>query len=127
MYEELREEFQILNSYGEELRRALVRKVCVAIYRLLEIADHTTVCDHIAKTETEKNILRTTAHYWEKCAEQWVKNKLDRTEAVQSIKSIKTQSLEMQREEITKNDKLFLSSLGISTDIPVSDNEDGGI
>lgn len=78
MDEELREEFQILNGYREELKKALISKVSIYVYQLLKIADHITLCDHLAnKTESEKNILNTSSYFWGKCAERWIKYKVD--------------------------------------------------
>lgn len=123
--DEVREEFQILHGYSEELKRVLVMKVLLAVYRLLEIADHKTLCDHLAnKTIAEKTILSTLDYYWEKCAEQWVKNRLDRGKTFQSVQSQTSNKLE---KEITENDKRFLRSLWIAADVlePPENDDDG--
>lgn len=117
--EEPREEFQILSVYSEELRKALISKVSIYVYDLLKIADHITLCDHLAdKTEPEKNILNTSSYFWGKCAERWIKYKVD------PKSTIRLQSEKTWEEVITKDDQRFLSSLRITAKIPNQDNNE---
>lgn len=119
MNEELREEFQILNGYSEELKKALTAKLPMYVYQLLKIADHITLCDHLAKkTESEKAILYTSSHYWGKCAERWIKYKIDQKNTSRSLLK------KTWEEVITKDDKRFLRELRITVGISSPNNNE---
>ena len=112
MGDELREELQILNGYREELKNALKIERSVSPYRLLTIADHITLCDHLVKSRFEKVLVLSALSDWEKCAKQWIKQKVDQRNSISPEPSKKLE------EEMTENDKRFLKSLRIAADYP---------
>jgi len=122
--EDVREEFQILHDYSEELKRVLTMKTPLTVRRLPEIIEHITLCDHLPnKTGSEKNILSASVYYWEKCAEQWLKHRLGRK------KDAGSQTQKTWEEMISQDDHKFLKRLysGKETRTPSSNNnEDDG-
>lgn len=120
MDEGIREEFQILNEYSEELKKALISKASIYVYRLLKIADHITLCNHLAKkTESENHIIHTSSYFWKKCVERWIEYK-----KVDPKSTIQLQSKKTWEEVITKDDQRFLKALRITAEIPNPDNNE---
>lgn len=104
MADELREELQILNSYCDELKNALATGRAISPYRLLTIADHITLCDHLVESRFERVLVSLTSSYWEKCAKQWMKQKIDRMDN-------KVNPKKKWAEMITRDDEEFLKHL----------------
>ncbi|MDO8496116.1 MAG: hypothetical protein Q7S43_01540 [bacterium] len=100
----LREELQILNGYCEELKKALVTGQVISPYRLLIIADHITLCDHLVQSRFEKVIVSWTLSYWEKCAKQWMRQKINKMDS-------KINPQKNWEVMITKEDEEFLKNL----------------
>lgn len=105
MTDECRKEFKRLNGYRYELQQTLTTETTMPIRRLLKIADHIKVCDYLSQTSFEKELISTSVYYWEQCAKQWIKNKVDQKNAVQP------QPRKTWEEVITKNDEAFLRQL----------------
>lgn len=103
MGDELREELQILNSYCDELKNALVTGRAISPYRLLIIADHITLCDHLVQSRFEMVLVVLTLFYWEKCAKQWLKQKTDKIDMEANPKRDWGKMITKEDEEFLKN------------------------
>lgn len=143
------EEFSILKTYCDQLKKSLTLGQKIKADHLVEVGYHIRICDYIVDKNKDKIILFTTFRYWLECRKHWANNhpyadvervipnlelktkpfyKSEGSENKSMALAIIPKSNKPNKsweESLTENDKNFLKQLysGKRPRIPKSDNE----